>query len=478
MNDKDRKVVLDALDKIGGAHFDQDLIQRGGTQISLPERMPVDEAIDTLIEFKNNQAKQITVVHQFDYRYLDGLVAVKRVLRALTGMDPTQKTYRSLFGDYTPPSRRVQVGWEEWEDTPEGEFNITVLEATVSPGVWIDEEKGELFQVAVTAPKRNAARVDALFQMIEAQLQENSIYRGKAITAQAEPGFLDLSGVDESKVVYSQEVLTQLNANVWSLLEHSQAMRDNGLPLKRAVLFAGPYGTGKTLGAYLTAKKAVENGWTLIFVRPGKDSLSAAMATAKLYQPAVVFFEDVDTTSDPETDVTHLLDVFDGIQSKGTEIIAIFTTNHADKLHKGLMRPGRLDAVIQIGALDAIGIEKLIRSIVPAELLPFELDREAIAEAMSGFMPAFVKEAVDRTVRYSIARNGGNLGELSNEDFVAAANGLRPQLDLMEGASESFSRPPIDEALRSIVTEEIVAKAVLTKGGDPLPIVEKEPSRV
>src|SRR6185436_54082 len=97
---------------------------------------------------------------------------------------------------------------------------------------------------------------------------------------------------------------------VWTLLEHTQRMRELGMPLKRAVLFEGDYGTGKTLGAFLTAQIAVDNGWSFHYCRPGRDNIEEVMQTARLYQPSVVFFEDVDTlteSGDRDT-VSRLLD--------------------------------------------------------------------------------------------------------------------------------------------------------------------------
>jgi transitional endoplasmic reticulum ATPase len=244
-------------------------------------------------------------------------------------------------------------------------------------------------------------------------------------------------------------------------MDYTKAMRENGLPLRRTVLLHGPYGTGKTLAAYLTAQKAVENGWTFIFVRPGKDSLNDALATARLYQPAVLFFEDIDTTSDPEWDVSKLLDLFDGLQSKGTDIVGIFTTNHAEKIHKGLVRPGRLDAIIEINQLDTDGIWKLIHALVPPENLADDLDKEAIGEAMTEFQPAFVKECIDRAQRYAIARNGGVPQVLTTADFVDAAKGLDDHLKLMNGAKEAPERDALTTAVTRVIDKVLTDKVLV-----------------
>src|SRR5207249_8115536 len=116
----------------------------------------------------------------------------------------------------------------------------------------------------------------------------HSIYRGKALVGHEEPQFLDMDEFDPEKVVYSQEVLTQLESSVWGVLRWTDAFRRDKITRKRAILLHGPYGTGKTLAGQLTAKIATDNGWTFIAARPGQDDLTEALQTARLYEPAVV----------------------------------------------------------------------------------------------------------------------------------------------------------------------------------------------
>src|SRR5690606_6383812 len=180
------------------------------------------------------------------------------------------------------------------------------------------------------------------------------------------------------------------------------------------------------------------------------------LSTARLYQPAVVFFEDVDSisASGDADDVTKLLDMFDGITAKGTEIMAVMTTNHVERIHKGMVRPGRLDAVLHIGALDRNGIERLIKSVVDPTVLG-DIDYDLVAEAMDGYLPAYVKEAVDRAVRYAIARTGGHVEKLGTEDFVLAADGLRDQLRLQADAEEGSRPDALSTALAKIVEDTL-----------------------
>jgi SpoVK/Ycf46/Vps4 family AAA+-type ATPase len=74
------------------------------------------------------------------------------------------------------------------------------------------------------------------------------------------------------------------------------------VPLKRGVLLEGPYGTGKTLTAFVTAKKCVENGWTFIML-DRVAALKEALTFARMYAPAVVFAEDIDRSVEGERTV-------------------------------------------------------------------------------------------------------------------------------------------------------------------------------
>jgi hypothetical protein len=82
---------------------------------------------------------------------------------------------------------------------------------------------------------------------------------------------------------------------------------------------------------------------------------------------------------------------------------------------------------------------------------------------MEGFVPAFIRESLDRTLRYSIARNNGEVKTLTTADFVAAATGLRPQLDLMEDAHEGREKPTLDRAFEEVMERQ--AKAAVNGAG-------------
>jgi transitional endoplasmic reticulum ATPase len=259
---------------------------------------------------------------------------------------------------------------------------------------------------------------------------------------------------DTSSIIFSDEVTAMLDGMLWAPLRYSQAMRDEGLSLKRALLLFGPYGTGKTSTGIMTAKEAVAAGWTFLSARAGRDKIENVFRTARLYEPAVVFVEDIDNQSEESESgaVSRLLDAFDGITSKGGELMIVLTTNHLDRIHKGMLRPGRLDAIVEIAGLDRHGVERLIKAVVPSGKLSETCDYDAVYESMNGFLPAFVRETINRAVTFAVARTHGEGSYMiDTSDLVYAAHSLLPQLEALNDAGEGKTLPTLDKSLESLV---------------------------
>lgn len=467
-NEQTKSAVLSELDRLGKLTVADDSVKFTGSAIILPERFSGDllGAAAFLQQLHEKEEKPYTFGRTFNYRPWDGAAAFDRAMYRIFGTTGLGKETVTFFGSKPPELLTISSGPDSTLQVPWGKVSMPTLDATFTLGSDWSEEYGNLFRINVTAPRKHRARLETVFNVIQDELENRSIYKGKAFNGAENPEFLDLTGLDESKVVYADEVLAQLNANLWSLIEHTETMIRLGIPLKRAVLVEGPFGTGKSLAGALTAKKAQEHGWTFILARPGKDDLFEVLNTAKLYAPAVVQYEDIDVIGKGGTDkqISTLLDALDGIGNKTNGVLALFTTNHVETLQKGVMRPGRIDSIIHIGALDRKGIEKLIKSVADPKILG-DLDYDVIYAEVKDFLPAFVKEAVDRAIRFAVSRNNGSsFFTIETVDIVNAAIGLHNQLNLMNAAQDG--RPPapaIDTAIAAIVrdaTKEAAKEAV------------------
>jgi len=451
--EKLRDTILETLAELGSRSIGDESIKFVGTEFRIPAMLEgrMDEAIAYLLEYKEQQ-ETITAFSSgvMPYRPMDGAAAFDRAMMALFGTVGIGKATVSFFGKRPPQRRTIAVALNKTLQVPWGEVKFLPLEATFTLRSQTTEI-GELFVVDCHAPKKYQAAIEGIFGFIREELDKRSIYRGQAIDANAEePAFIDPYAVTKDQVVYAQDVMTQLTASLWTPIRHSRTLRSLKQSLKRCVLLHGPYGTGKTLAALLTAQEAVENGWTFILVRAGQDPF-AALQTAKLYGPAVVVIEDIDQIAAAQvggrSGISLILDALDNAQDKNRPVICMMTSNFARDIDKGLYRPGRIDAVVKVEHLDRLGFEKLIRVSLPDHLVT-GLDYDRIAVACEGFLPAFMTEVIARTVMYAVARLDGRAPKvLKTEDFEGAAEGVRLQLELQNEARESSRNGPELEAL-------------------------------
>lgn len=445
---QERESILKTLADLGGGQPSEEDLTREGRKLVVPETWTLDDAIQYLRDYKERDNQLIVFDRVFKYRPLDGARALHNAIKKAFGMSARMQS--SFFSQ--PQLKTVTVGPGQTEQVPWGEMDMPLVKGEMHLDAEQDEELGLLFKLYIRAPRRFRNHIEGLFTLVEEELRQNSIYRGKAIFGSTEPEFLPLDRVRPEHVVYSEEVLRQLDTNVWANCRFTEQMRENNLPLKRAVLLHGEYGTGKTLAAYRTAQEAVRNGWTFLYCRPAKDDIYECMATARIYAPAVVFVEDVDEIASGEGDsVSKLLDAFDGITAKGAELMVMLTTNHPDRIHKGMLRAGRLDAVIEIGNLDRAGVEKLVKVLVTEDGLAPTVDFDRVFDAMKDFAPAFVKEAIDRAKRNSIRRNAGEMDVLDTEDFEFGALDLASHLSLMNDAGEGSPPESVGAAIERTV---------------------------
>ena len=440
-----------------------------GVKIGLPKGMTYGKAKKVLTRLEEEAETLTHFSRDFKYRPDDGAYAALQCIKARWGMALGKVQY-SFFGVTPAQKKTIKIGVNETMQIPWGLLEVPIFEGLeLYLDAVRDRDYGVIFRIHGQGPRKYQDEIEGFFDDVQEYLETKSIYRGRAIIGSDDPDFLDLSTFDPSKIVFSDEVTASLKGLILGPIQHTDAMRRENIPLKRAVLLEGPYGTGKTSIGQLVAQVATDNNWTFISAKPGRDKVEDVLRTARLYQPAVVFIEDIDgegSVGDPDQ-VTKLLEAFDGITSKGGELQVIMTTNHLDRIHKGMLRPGRLDAVLHIGALDRNGIERLIRAVVDPAKLEASTNFDAVAAAMDGFLPAFVKESLTRAVMFAINRaDGQRTYSIGTEDLVDAAHSLRPQLEALEGANEGERRPTLDLAVTNVVKSAVKALSTADEHGE------------
>jgi transitional endoplasmic reticulum ATPase len=461
--------------KRGTVISDDDIQYHDKPSIVLPQGQPLEWAVKALTRKIEEQEEEHAFQREFLYRPEDGANATANVLKAMFGIVVGKRT-ETPHGSRPPRFRTIDVGVNRKREVPWGELTIPALPgASIATGA-VDNGSGPVYIIQVTSPKKHKKVIEDFFDAIEKELKVHSIYRGHVVIGAHDLKFLDLSGFDASKIVFSDQVQDTLDAALFTVLTNPEAVKRQGMKLRRAVLAYGPYGTGKSSLGLIVAQLATASGWTFLSAKAGHDNIRDVMLTAKLYQRAVVFVEDIDAHTPSANDrdgVAELLDLFDGIAVKDDEIIVVMTTNHIERVTAGMLRPGRLDYIVEIEALDRNGTERLLRAVIPAGNLDRAVDFGEVYDAMPKFQPAWVKAVAERALSFALARTGGR-GEfrLTTADLVGAAKSLHPQLELMRAATEGHTEPEVHTALRNLFAEG--ARKGLDGGG----IVDEDGDRV
>lgn len=455
--DKLQQKALEQLAIIGGQLTVEDDITFEGKKFIFPEQYQGDlKGMVTFVSrYADAQAEMIVVDKVFNYRPYDGAHAVFHCLKEFFGYAQS-KARQGIFGPQPPREVTIPVGYFEGKLR---EVTVPFGSDMVLPGLQratltITSQRtpmGELLYLTTTCRRVDKAVIDGFYNVVTDYLARNSIYRGHAVDGAM--NYIDTAAIDPQQFIFTETALAQLETHILSPIVHADVLAKEGLASKRVVLLEGPYGSGKSGMGRIAAKAAVAHGVTAIIARPGVDDPFAVMQLGRLYQPSMIFIEDVDTFSsnlDPAY-VTKLLDQFDGFGTKDLRMLLVLTTNHADRIHKGMLRPGRLDAVIHIGAMDRAGVEELCKLVVGTDLAA-DTNFDEVFEATQGFMPAYVREAIERAVRYTIARLG-RTGLINTKDLVAACESLRAQYDLQSSANDQHEKlPPLDRMFREMIT--------------------------
>ena len=354
-------------------------------------------------------------------------------------------TVRSFFGNRPPQSLDIQVGpaTNDIQRVLVGRFEIPGVEGHVDAGV--SEADGiPIFRINGKTLKKFQPLFTALATRTREIVAENSIFRNKAFELRFDddgdisrepPRFLDVA--DAQMPIFSAEVERSVEANIFNPIRYSERCRELGIPLKRGVLLEGPYGTGKTMLSKKSGQIALENGWTFLKLADAA-MLPQAVKFARRFQPAVLFLEDMDEVTggeDRDQRINEILNTIDGVDSKSVELMVVFTSNHADNINQAMMRPGRLDAIIQISPPDAEACLRLLQ-LYGRELLDDKLDYSEVAAGLAGTSSAVIREVVERAKLYELsleARNGVAKGgmKLTPEALRHSITTMKRQMELL-----------------------------------------------
>lgn len=437
-------------------------VVRHGEKIIIPDSMTYSDAIEQLKMLDKLDNENIVVGKRYAAIPFDGNLALQRVLLRRYGKVPTREI-KSWFGDEPPVFENVQIGPHETAQAVWGQLVIPQINQIIMVSANFNKQLGKFeFVLSSNTKRRHAKAVQDLFDEVDVELQANSVFKGQvariaftSINGQPLPApqvtFIDTSTVNINELVFKKDLKSAIEANIYTPIRFAKAAKASGVPLKRGVLLAGKYGTGKTLVARAASRLAVENGVMFIYLDHLHD-MPYAIRFVQSYGQAIIFAEDVDsaTSGNRDNEMNALLNTLDGIDTKSGDVMVVLTTNNIEKIHPAVLRPGRIDVALHVTPPDAPAARELIR-VYSRELLHLNANLELVGEMLNGEIPAVIREVVERSKLITISRTGMavTVNSITDSDLEEAARLLIEQ--------RKFTNPETDpnDAARPVVLREL-----------------------
>lgn len=179
-----------------------------------------------------------------------------------------------------------------------------------------------------------------------------------------------------------------------------------GARIPKGVILVGPPGTGKTLMAKAVAGEAGVPFFSIsgsdfveMFVGVGASRVRDLFEEAKRHRPCIIFIDEIDAVArrrgtgmggghdEREQTLNQLLVEMDGFGAN-EGIIVMAATNRVDILDPAILRPGRFDRRIMVGAPDVRGREEILKVHAKGKPLGDDVDLEQLAQTTAGFTGA------------------------------------------------------------------------------------------
>ena len=187
-------------------------------------------------------------------------------------------------------------------------------------------------------------------------------------------------------------------------------------------MLVGPPGTGKTLLAKATAGEAGVPFYSIsgsdfieLYVGVGASRVRDLFEKAKKTAPSIIFIDEIDAVGrqrgaglgggqdEREQTLNQLLVEMDGFGAN-EGVIVMAATNRADILDKALLRAGRFDRQIYVGAPDIKGREEVLKVHFKGKPMGPDIDLKTIARSTPGFTGADLGKPCKRGGSYGWQR--------------------------------------------------------------------------
>lgn len=239
--------------------------------------------------------------------------------------------------------------------------------------------------------------------------------------------FKDVAGADEEKAELEEIV---------DFLKTPSKYIEMGARIPKGVLLVGPPGTGKTLLAKAISGEAGVPFFSIsgsdfveMFVGVGASRVRDLFQEAKKSGQCIVFIDEIDAVGrqrgaglggghdEREQTLNQLLVEMDGF-GVNEGIIMIAATNRPDILDPALLRPGRFDRQIVVGAPDVKGREEILKVHTRKKPLTEDVDLKVLAKRTPGFSGADLENLANEAALLAVRRNKKEISMQEMEEAI------------------------------------------------------------
>ena len=233
-----------------------------------------------------------------------------------------------------------------------------------------------------------------------------------------------------------QDQILEIQEVVELPLKKPELFKKVGITPPKGILLYGPPGTGKTLLAKAVATSTDSTfievvGSELVqkFIGEGAKLVKEIFELARQHAPAIVFIDEIDSLAAKRIDMgtsgerevqrtfMQLLAEIDGFNNLGNVKI-IGATNRKDILDPAILRPGRLDRLIEVPVPNKDGLREIFKIHSARMTMEKKVAVERILALMKEFSGAEVRAVCTEAGYFAIRDNRTTVKEA---DFVSAA---------------------------------------------------------
>jgi cell division protease FtsH len=267
--------------------------------------------------------------------------------------------------------------------------------------------------------------------------------------------FDDVAGLEEAKAELHEVV---------DFLREPKRFEALGARVPKGIMLYGPPGTGKTL---LAKAVAHESGATFysqsasafveMFAGLGASRIRKLFAQARKNSPAIVFIDELDAVGtkrsgsgfnrEQDQTLNQLLVELDGFETDA-QVVIMGATNRIQDLDPALLRPGRFDRQVMIGAPDLAGREAILGVHTRGKPVSAAVDLQTIARQTAGL-------------------TGADLANICNEAAIQAGRKARTEI-LQDDFDAALERVVAGLQQRRVVSEKEKRILAYHEGGHAL----------